>query len=163
MKITIKPVETESEILEKSHVHWKAWHQEHDGLLDQNYLDTFTLDKFITFAYRWQNGILIAKYKGCVIGFIWYGMCSEPLSDEGEIYALYILKNYYKKNVDSKLLRIALGKLSKYRKIVVWVNEYNHRSIKFYKKCGFKFDGAIRRSKLDAKIKEFRMVWNNNG
>ncbi len=45
LNITIKPMESENEIKGKAYVHWKGWHEAYSGIVNQAYLDNFTLEK----------------------------------------------------------------------------------------------------------------------
>ena len=155
-------METNEEIWGKAYVHCRAWHDSYTGLVDQNYLDSLTFEKCKTYAYRWQENVLVAKDNDKVIGFVAYGICPEPLSDEGEIYGLHVVKEYYKKKVANLLLRVALNNLSKFRKINVWVLAGDKRSIKLYEKSGFKFDGVTKQINLGTPITEIRMVLKKN-
>ena len=159
MNIIIKPMESDSEIRGKAYVHWKAWQETYTGLVDQGYLDNLTLEKCTDIAFHWQNNIFVAKDNDKVIGFVGYGAHrDDTLPETGEIFAIYILKEYYDQKVGYKLMTAAIEKLSEYGEIVVWVLEGNHRAIKFYKKCGFKFDGTTKQIKLGTINTEMRMV-----
>lgn len=96
MDIIIKPMESDSEIRGKAYVHWKAWQDAYPGLVDQAYLDNLTIEKCTDIAFRWLDNLLIAKENDKVIGFVGYGVCGDdPLA--GEIFSIYILKEYYDK------------------------------------------------------------------
>ena len=161
MDIIIKPMESDSEIRGKAYVHWKSWQDTYSGLIDQDYLDKHTIEKCTDIAFRWPNNLLVAKEQDKVIGFVGYGVCrDDPLT--GEIFALYILKEYFDMKVGYALMCAALEKLSNYRKIYVWVLEGNHRAIKFYERCGFRFEGIKKQSKLGTENTEIRMVLHND-
>ena len=157
MDIKIKPMESDSEIRGKAYVHWKAWQDAYSGLIDQAYLDNLTIEKCTEIAFRWPDNLLIAKENDKVIGFVGYGVCGdEPFT--GEIFSIYILKEYYDKKIGYALMCAALEKLSDYRKIYVWVLEGNLRAIKFYERCGFQFDGIKKQITLSTINTEIRMV-----
>lgn len=159
MDIIIKPMKSDSEIRGKAYVHWKAWQETYTGLVDQAYLDNLTIEKCTDIAFRWSDNLLVAKVNDKVIGFVGYGACTDDyLPETGEIFAIYILKEYYDKKVGFALMSAALEELSEYRKIVVWVLEGNHRAIKFYEKCGFQFEGTKKQIKLGTVNTEIRMV-----
>ena len=161
MDIIIKPMESDSEIRGKAYVHWKAWQDAYSGLIDQAYLDALTIEKCTDMAFRWPDNLLVAKDSDKVIGFAGYGVCGDdPLT--GEIFAIYILKEYYDKKIGYALMRAALEKLSGYRKICVWVLEGNYRAIKFYERCGFQFDETRKQIKLGTANTEIRMVLYND-
>ena len=110
-------------------------------------------------AYRWPNNILVAKEKDAVVGFVGYGACGDDAPPgTGEVFAIYVLKEYYGKTVGHALMRAALEKLSEYKRIAVWVLEGNHRAIKFYEKFGFRFDGTKKQIKLGTANTEIRMI-----
>ena len=161
MDIIIKPMESDSEIRGKAYVHWKAWQDAYSGLIDQAYLDNLTIEKCTDIAFRWPDNLLIAKENDKVIGFVGYGICGdEPFT--GEIFSIYILKEYYDKKIGYALMCAALEKLSDYRKIYVWVLEGNRRAIKFYERCGFQFDGTKKQITLGTTNTEIRMVLHND-
>ena len=157
MDIVVKPMESDSEIRGKAYVHWKSWQDAYSGLIDRTYLDNLTIEKCTDMAFCWPNNILIAKENDKVVGFVGYGVCKD-LPEAGEVFAIYILKEYYDKKIGFGLMHAALEKLSEYRKIAVWVLEGNHRAIRFYERCGFQFDGTRKQIKLGTENTEIRMV-----
>ncbi len=160
--VMIKPLETEEEIKGKAFVHWQAWKETYTGLIDQKYLDSRTLEMSERIAFRaFENGYptILAKDGNRVIGFADYGACrNENLLDAGEVYAIYILKAYYGQGVGSALMRTSLEALKQYRQVAVWVLEGNARAIRFYTRCGFRFDGQKRELALGTPVTEARMV-----
>ena len=159
MGIIIKKMETDDEIRGKGYVHYKAWQEAYPGLVDQNYLDKMSLEKCEEIAYRWLDNILVAKDSGRVIGFVGYGKCrNEDLVDAGEVFAIYVLAEYYGKGVGKALMDAALNLLKDYSQIAVWVLEGNKRAIKFYEKCGFRSDGKTEEITLGTPVTELRMV-----
>lgn len=159
MSIVIKPMETPAEIEGKGYVHWKAWQEAYRGLLPQDYLDGRTLEKCVKTAYQWTDNLLVAKDGDKVIGFAGYGVCQDDaLPGTGEVFAIYILSEYYGKKVGYALMQAALEKLSDYPKIAVWVLKGNQRAIRFYEKCGFRFDGTEKPVNLGQERTELRMI-----
>ena len=159
MEIVIKQMESDDEIRGKAYVHWKSWQEAYAGLVDRNYLDKLTLEKCTEMAFRWPDNLLVAKETDTVAGFVGYGVCGDDaLPETGEVFAIYVLKEYYGKKVGHALMRAALEKLSEYRRIAVWVLEGNHRAIRFYEKCGFRFDGTKKQIKLGTVNTEIRMI-----
>ena len=84
---------------------------------------------------------LSIKDAGRVIGFVGYGDRGEEAPDIGEIFALYILSEYYGKGVGQQLMKAALQQMRGYQQICLWVLKENKRAIRFYQKCGFDSDG----------------------
>ena len=144
MDIIIKKMETDEEIKGKAYVHWHAWHEAYPGMVSQNYLDRFTLEKAKKMAFSW-------------IGFVGYGDRGTEAPDTGEIFALYVLSEYYGTGVGKLLMDAGLEKLKDYPQICLWVLKDNLRAIRFYEKCGFHPDGQeMYSSRVEAT--EIRMV-----
>ena len=159
MEITIKQMESDEEIKGKAYVHWKSWQDAYSGLVDQSYLDKLTLEKCTELAFRWPDNLLVAKEDDRVVGFAGYGVCNDDtLPETGEVFAIYVLKEYYGKGAGHALMRAALEKLSGYKRIAVWVLEGNRRAVRFYEKCGFRFDGTKKQIKLGTVNTEIRMI-----
>ena len=141
MDIVIKRMETDDEIRGKAFVHWKAWHEAYPGLVDQRYLDALTLERCEKMACSWTDGLIVAKHEGRVIGFVGCGDRGDEAPDTGEIFALYVLSEYYGKGVAHKLMEAGLEQLKHYPQVCLWVLKENKRAIRFYQKCGFAPDG----------------------
>ena len=94
-----------------------------------------------------------------MVGFADFGRYRlDDLRDAGEIYAIYILKEYYGKGIGFALMKKALDALSEYPQTAVWVLTGNERAIRFYKRCGFEFDGQKKEIELGAPATEARMI-----
>ena len=129
--VTIKKMETEDEIKGKAFVHWKSWHETYTGIINQNYLDDFTLEKCENIASQWTKNIFVAKDKDQVVGFVGYGKYhNDELENAGEVYSIYILSEYYAQGIGYRLMQSALLELSEYDKIAIWVLKENERTWK---------------------------------
>ena len=159
MNVLIKKMETEEEIRGKAFVAWRAWHETYPGLLSQAYLDRLTLEKCEEAAFRWPDNLLVAKDSGCVIGFVGYGDRGEEAPGIGEIFALYVLPEYYGKGVGRRLMEAGLDQLKNYPQVCLWVLKENRRAIRFYQKCGFRPDGEEMFSERISAT-EIRMILN---
>ena len=156
MQITIKKMETDAEISGKAYVHWASWHEAYPGLVSSAYLDKLTLEKCKELAYRWRDNILVAKDGERVVGFAGYGT-RDDAAEFGEVFALYVLPDYWGTGVAQALMDVTLYALNAYNTIRLWVLRDNPRAIRFYEKCGFRADGEELYSKnVDAT--EIRMV-----
>lgn len=141
MQIAIKKMETDDEIRGKAYVHWSGWHDAYPGLVSQEYLDKLTLEKCEENAFRWLDNILVAKDGDRVVGFVGYGLRGEAEPDTGEVFALYVLKEFYGTGLGKQLLDAALKELSAYSHIALWAVKGNARALRFYEKCGFRPTG----------------------
>ena len=94
-----------------------------------------------------------------MVGFADFGRYwLDDLHDAGEVYAIYVLKEYYGKGIGYALMKKALDALSEYPQTAVWVLTGNERAIRFYKRCGFEFDGQKKEIELGAPATEARMI-----
>ena len=142
MPITIKPMETDAEIKGKAFVHWKCWQVTYPGLVSQEYLNKFTLEKSEEQAYKWRDNLLVAKDGDRVVGFVGYGHHGPEDPDTGEVFALYVLPEYQGTGVGQRLMDAALEKLSAFPHLCLWAVKGNARAIRFYEKNGFRLNGT---------------------
>lgn len=159
MDIVIKKMDNDEEIKGKAYVHWKSWQEAYHGIVDQKYLDDFTLEKCEENAYRWPDNIIIAKDGESVIGFVGYGKYhNDELDNAGEVFAIYILSEYYGKGVGYYLMNAALSQLAEYPKIATWVLKNNKRAINFYERCGYRIDEKEETLVLGSPVVAVRML-----
>ena len=159
MDLTIKQMETPEEIEGKSLVHWQTWREAYDDLLPAEFQETITLERCRLFSQKYLENTLIAMDGVKVVGFISYGNFRDETIQAGEIFALYVLKDYYGKGVSEKLMHAAFAALDHFSEIYLWVLKDNKRAIAFYQKMGFTFDGQEKILELGKPIKEKRMVF----
>ena len=160
MSIEIKKMESDEEIKGKAYVHWKSWQDAYKGIVDQNYLNSLTLEKCVDIAFKWPENLIVAKNGDQVVGFVGYGKYhDEELPEAGEIFAIYILEEYYGTGVGQALMQAGLDELD-YPVVALWVLKDNKRAIRFYEKCGFRLDGRKEEIKLGSPIVEVRMIRN---
>lgn len=161
MNVEIKKMETDEEIRGKAYVHWKTWHEAYPGLVSADYLDKLTRERCEEMAFRWRDGLLIAKDGERVVGFVGLGDRGDEAPGVGEIFALYVLPDYYGTGVARKLMEAALARLRRYGEICLWVLKANGRAIRFYEKCGFRPNGEeLFSTRVDAA--EIKMVLHRN-
>ena len=158
----IKRLETKDEIKGKAAVHYQAWKEAYVGLVNQDFLDRRTMEMSLQSAqWAFDNGIAtsIAKDGERVVGFVDFGHYRlDGLHDAGEVYAIYVLKEYYGKGIGYALMKRAFDALSEYPQTAVWVLTGNERAIRFYKRCGFEFDGESKEIELGTRATEARMI-----
>ena len=141
MSIIIKPMETDAEVKGKAYVHWKCWQETYPGLVSQEYLDKFTLEKSEEKAFQWRDNILVAKEGERVVGFAGYGAHGPEDPDTGEVFALYVLPEFHGTGMGQRLMDAALDKLSAFPRLCLWAVKGNGRAIRFYEKNGFHLTG----------------------
>ncbi len=107
MKLQIKAIETEEELLGKAAVHYLGWQQAYTGLIQPEYL--ITEERALEVARDYREGTLIVKVGSRVAGFVRYGCYrGEDLQNAGEVYGLYILREYYGQEVGYALMNRAV-------------------------------------------------------
>ena len=119
MVITIKAMETAEEIEGKSRVHWQTWREAYDEILPAEFQEQMTLDKCRLYSQKYPENTLIALDDAKVVGFVSYGDFRDPARIAGEIFALYVLKDYYGKGVGQQLMQAAFAALDGYQEIVL--------------------------------------------
>lgn len=140
MQITIKQMESDAEIRGKAYVHWLCWHEAYAEMVSEAYLEKLTLDKCEQIAFQWRDNILVVLDGERVVGFAGYG-CSRESQNVGELFALYVLPEYWGTGVAKQLFDAVTEKLSAFCVIGLWVLKENARAIRFYEKCGFAATG----------------------
>ena len=161
MELVIKRMESAEEIRGKAFVHWKSWQESDAGIVDPGYLSRLTLDKCEELALRFPESVLVAKDGERVVGFAAAGAYRAEdgaATDEGEVYALYVLEAYQKQKIGYALMRRALSMLAGCRAATVWVLADNKKAIRFYERVGFRADGAEKELVLGAPVRVLRMA-----
>lgn len=159
MSITIVPM-SESDMDEKGYVHWKSWHETYHGLIDDGYLDGMTLEKCVKIAHHWPDNILVAKDGEHIVGFVGYGAYrDDSLLNTGEVYSLYLLREYHGQKIGYALMNAAFERLTEYPSVALWVLKGNEQAIRFYERYGFTFDGTEADVMLGTPNKELRMIY----
>ena len=122
VNIIVKKMETDEEKRGKAYVHWKSWQEAYPGMVSQEYLDKLSIDTCVEMAYRYPDNIYVAKDGDTVVGFVAYGKHrGEDLENHGEIYAIYVLSEYYGTGVGEKMMQVGLDELSEYPKVAILV------------------------------------------
>lgn len=168
-RIVIGAAVSDEDLRGKAYVHFRSWHEAYAGIVPAAYLDRLTLEKCEELAFRWRDNIIVAKDGDRVIGFAGYGDAkdgaAEPNRDEkdtprdGEIFALYVLSEYYGQGVGAALTDEAMRLLGKRRRVRLEVLADNARAIRFYEKYGFRKSGRSRAVDLGAPLTALEMVW----
>lgn len=144
----------------KGYVHYQSWIETYTGLIDQNYLKTRTLEKCIEIAKKYPDNTFVCDVDGKIVGFACYGQSrNEDLDNAGEIFAIYVLKEYQNKGIGKMLMDACFHALKDYKKIVVWALSTNDKAIGFYKHLGFIEDGKTKVEDLKiTSLKEVRLI-----
>ena len=152
-------METDEEIKGKAYVHWKSWNEAYKNIVNQEYLSRLTVEKCEEITRKYKDNIYVAKDGEKVVGFVSFGEYrGEDLENAGEIYAIYVLEDYYSLGIGTRLVETAVENLKDFRTIALWVFKDNSRARKFYEKCGFLTDGKENTFSLITPLEEVRMI-----
>ncbi len=136
----------------KGLVHYLSWQETYTGLIDQEYLDTLSLERSVEIAKQYPQNTFIAEIGGKTVGFAAYNKSRDNLEDTGEIMAIYVLKAHSKKGIGKLLMEACYQKLKEYSKVTVWVLSSNTNAIHFYEYLGFQKDGVEKEVDLKTTI-----------
>ena len=156
-ELILKPMETEEEIRGKAYVHWKSWQETYPGMVDAGYLQRLTLESCEERAFRWTSDTWVAKLDGKVVGFAAFGVSREA-PGAGELYALYVLRDFQGQQIGRRLMQLCLQELSRCERIYVWALAANEKALEFYERFGFHRDGAEKVLTLGTPVKGVRLV-----
>lgn len=126
-------------------VHVDTWHDTYKGIISDDYLSSITyqnIGEHLKSLYQDEGkACLIAQEQsGKIVGFATYG--TERISQTGitgELYAIYILKEYQRKGFGKHLIKAVVRELIKkgFTSLRVWVLADNPSKY-FYEKLGGK-------------------------
>lgn len=139
---------TEADIPVIARLHVEGWKGAYGGVVDQNYLDSLTVEKRTSDWANWikdgESQIFIAETNGAAAGFVVTGRTKTPPpgsspirpSHSGEIYALYLLPEYWRLGIGTAMLKHGFRTLKerKHSAVCLWVLDANQRAKAFYEK-----------------------------
>jgi ribosomal protein S18 acetylase RimI-like enzyme len=126
-------------------VHVASWRTTYRGLLPDAYLDAMDVDQY---AARWhrmlldpagRSMVLVAEEEGIVVGFASGGPeRDEDDRYEGELYAIYVLREFQGRGLGRALAEAVAAALADrgVTSMVVWVLRDNAAARGFYERLG---------------------------
>lgn len=154
MSIVIRPMGLEDADA-KGYVHWKSWQETYAGLMPERFLTGQTLEKCRDIARRWPENTLVVESDGTIVG---YGCWGREAMD-GEVIAIYLLKEAQGRGLGQMLMDALLRRLDGCGSIGLWVLKGNDQAIGFYEHYGFRLDGVSKELRIGT---ELHMVLNNH-
>ncbi|MBT2640568.1 GNAT family N-acetyltransferase [Bacillus sp. ISL-39] len=122
-------------------VHVRSWQETYQGIISQDYLDTLKVEdrkplweKSLSESANISPVFVAINPEGEIVGFASFGKeRSGNFKADGELYAIYILKEYQRGKLGLRLLQAGVDDLlnQNYESILVWVLADNE-SRKFY-------------------------------
>ncbi len=140
-----------ADIPDLARIHIEGWRAAYGGLADQAYLDALDQnakeETWRGILAKNESTTLIARDEGGqAAGFVSFGRLRTPPPGSSpirplyssEIYALYLLPDYWRKGLGRQLLARAAADLKtmKHESLCLWVLDGNKRAIEFYKAMG---------------------------
>ncbi len=103
----------------------------------------------------------VAVQANAIVGWVAGGPCRDadrPAPGQGEIYAIYVLPEWWGRGAGRLLMAHAVRELTSAgrRDITLWVLAGNQRGRRFYEAAGFRPDGAEQELDLGGPVTEVR-------
>lgn len=148
-------------------VHVATWQAAYKGQMSGELLQNLSVERR---KQGWAQGIsrdptaiIVAEIDGQVVGFSNFGASRDDAATEtdGEIYAIYLLANYWGQGIGKAMMQASLKSLAErgFTRTILWVLQTNQRTIDFYTAAGFSLDGEAKAEQWgDFIFHEVRMV-----
>ncbi len=123
-------------------VHYEAWLGAYSGIIPHGALRRMVARRDVKWwenAIRRGSTVLVAEFDGEVVGYATIGKSrARELSQQGEIYELYILPEFQGIGLGTRLFSAARKRLNArgLRGLVIWVLEDNANAVHFYESSG---------------------------
>ncbi|WP_353062752.1 GNAT family N-acetyltransferase [Tunturibacter psychrotolerans] len=122
-------------------VHVESWRTTYAGIVPEAYLASLEVEQREGSWREWLGldvDVFVAEVDGEVVGFVGGGAIREPVEGfDGELFAIYLLREAQRRGIGMALLKRLAGSLKKRRlgSMVAWVLEDNS-SGGFYSRSG---------------------------
>lgn len=123
-----------------SKVYAESWKTAYKGIVPQDYLDKLDDHRWVSFLTSDIDRLWLASDGEKIVGTATYAPARDrKYAGWGEIISIYLLPQYYRRGVGTRLLKEALSSLFEmgYDKVYLWVLEENYIARDFYEKNGF--------------------------
>lgn len=143
-------------------VHVKAWQKAYRGLIDQELLDSLTVEDRAAGWVRWiqkaqqanephEQALIVATVDEQIAGWATFGAGGdEGMSHLGELAGLYVHPDYWSAGVGHALIAHVEQELIEagWAEAYLWVLRGNDRAIRFYERHGWHADGNEKRVEI---------------
>ena len=138
MGITIRQAE-KKDIMQMSEIVTEDWKIAYRGIIDDDYLDSLTVEKRYQKAIDRYQECIVAADNDIVLGYAWIQNIDTEMAD-CEVIALYVKISHWKNGIGKLLIKSAINHFKNLgkKKMIVWCLKENHEARKFYKKTGGK-------------------------
>ena len=145
-----------------SRVYARSWKAAYQGLVPQEYLDSLPENRWSPFLAEDPSQLWLACEGEEIIGASTYGPARDgAMPGWGEIVSIYLLPEFYRRGIGSKLFEASLESLVSmgYSDVYLWVLEDNHPARRFYEKNGFQCNGDALCDTIGGKeLREIRYI-----
>jgi ribosomal protein S18 acetylase RimI-like enzyme len=124
-------------------VHVRAWQAAYAHVFPEQRLAELSVDER---ALQWRKSPpLVAEADGLIVGFVSVG-ASRDVDADGELFAIYVDPDYWRKGVGRNLITAAEERLRElgHEEATLWVLADNPRARRFYERVGWQHDGKTR-------------------
>jgi RimJ/RimL family protein N-acetyltransferase len=130
-----------------ANIHMRSWEAAYKGIVPDETIATKNESRLA----MWQKTLsgehnnYMALYGDTPVGLMGiHPSRDNDLSDAGEVGSIYLHPDYFGKGYGREMIKYAFKTLQQqgFYIITLWVLEENARARRFYKKCGFTFDGT---------------------
>lgn len=146
-------------------VHIDTWRTTYKGIVPDEKLDNMSLERDIEmqkkFISKEEVITLVCEIEGKVIGFACCGERRDgPEKFTGELYGLYILKEYQGRGIGNRMVEDVVDELKSrgYNSMLLWALEENS-SCRFYEKLGGEKVGEQYLEYAGKKVKAVAYGW----
>jgi ribosomal protein S18 acetylase RimI-like enzyme len=131
------------DVQDLAELHVRCWQQAYFGIIDDGFLQSLSVEQRLA---GWQRSLadeevfkLAAYFQNAPIGFICSGPARETSHADGEIYALYLDRQFHGRGIGFSLCNDATQNWRgrKGESLAVNVLAENHRARHFYERFGF--------------------------
>ena len=135
-------------------VHVRSWQAAYRGQFPQDYLDGLDPARRAAGWRRYfepepphRQALLVSEIGADIVGFASVGPCRDrDTAGAGELYAIYLLTQWWGQGLGRQLMAAALGALAGlgFEEATLWVLDANDRARLFYEAAGWAADGATK-------------------
>ncbi len=143
--LTIRPAKPD-DVQTIAEIHVRSWQETYAGQMPHDFLDNLSIENR---QKQWQsffdnlgqnpNFLYLAILDEKIIGFVSFGHRRDiKFHNSGEIYAIYILRDFQGQGIGKSLFETAKKILAEsgYSNFYLWVLNTNTKTIDIYKKLG---------------------------
>lgn len=139
----------DAEAIAATHIH--SWQEIYKDFIPESILKDLSIQERAqqwTYLIKQNVKVLVIEIDSKIVGFASVCAFRDDSIDgiKGEISAIYLHPDYWRRGLGTKLCHAALSELSGagYKTVYLWVLSDNHQSRKFYESLGFQVTGATK-------------------